>query len=181
MSPVEECIAGYARCVKEHVCRKGEKEYERRKLRVKRRKRCPYCGREYFEYQNPIPTVDVIIEIENQGIVLIKRKHYPHGWALPGGFVDYGETLERAAVREAQEETSLTVELLRQFHVYSDPRRDPRHHTITVVFIARAEGIPHAADDAEDVGIFTRESLPHSIAFDHADILNDYFRQCNGL
>ena len=127
-----------------------------------------------MEPRNPYPTVDVIIE-NGGGIVLIERKNPPHGWAIPGGFVDWGESLEEAAVREAREETSLHVRLIRQFHTYSDPRRDPRHHTITTVYIASAEGNPRAADDAKAIGIFTRDNLPPSLAFDHADILNDYF------
>ncbi|MEW6419409.1 MAG: NUDIX hydrolase [Nitrospirota bacterium] len=124
--------------------------------------------------RNPIPTVDIIIEY-NRGIVLIKRKNPPEGWALPGGFVDYGESLETAAMREAKEETGLDVELLRQFHTYSDPKRDPRHHTITTVFIAKAEGKAIAGDDAKGIGIFTKGTLPEQIAFDHRDILKDYF------
>jgi 8-oxo-dGTP diphosphatase len=123
--------------------------------------------------------VDVIIEIGKRGIVLIKRKNLPHGWALPGGFVDYGETLEEAARREAKEETGLEVELVRQLHTYSDPARDSRHHTITTVFIARSAGAPAAApaaaDDAEEIGIFTKENLPQPLMFDHAKILADYF------
>lgn len=125
-------------------------------------------------YRNPISTVDIIIEYEGN-IVLIKRKNPPEGWALPGGFVDYGETLESAAVREAKEETGLDVELLRQFHTYSDPKRDPRHHTITTVFIARAKGKATAGDNAKEIGIFNKDTLPEQIAFDHRDILNDYF------
>jgi ADP-ribose pyrophosphatase YjhB (NUDIX family) len=124
--------------------------------------------------RNPIPTVDLIIEY-NEGIILIKRKNPPEGWALPGGFVDYGETLEAAAVREAKEETGLNVELLRQFHAYSDPKRDPRHHTITIVFIARAKGKAIAGDDAKEIGISNKNTLPDQIAFDHRDIINDYF------
>jgi ADP-ribose pyrophosphatase YjhB (NUDIX family) len=123
---------------------------------------------------NPIPTVDLIIEY-NEGIILIKRKNPPEGWALPGGFVDYGESLEAATVREAKEETGLNVELLRQFHAYSDPKRDPRHHTITIVFIARAKGKAIAGDDAKEIGIFNKNTLPDQIAFDHRDIINDYF------
>jgi ADP-ribose pyrophosphatase YjhB (NUDIX family) len=123
---------------------------------------------------NPVPTVDVIIEYDH-GILLIKRKNPPEGWALPGGFVDYGESLESAAVRETKEETGLAIELLRQFHAYSDPERDPRHHTITVVFLARANGLPVAGDDAKEVGIFRKDTLPELIAFDHRKILNDYF------
>ncbi|MCX5830691.1 MAG: NUDIX hydrolase [Deltaproteobacteria bacterium] len=124
---------------------------------------------------NPLPTVDIIIEIEKRGIVLIKRKNSPRGWALPGGFVDYGEALEAAARREAKEETGLSVKLVRQLHTYSDPTRDPRHHTITTVFIARSTGTPIAADDAEEIGVFTKENLPQPLMFDHAKILADYF------
>ena len=124
---------------------------------------------------NPLPTVDIIIEIEKRGIVLIKRKNSPRGWALPGGFVDYGETLEAAACREAKEETGLEVELVRQLHTYSELTRDPRHHTITTVFIARSAGTPVATDDAEEIGIFTKENLPQPLMFDHGKILADYF------
>ncbi|MEE9523129.1 MAG: NUDIX hydrolase [Thermodesulfovibrionales bacterium] len=127
-------------------------------------------------YKNPYPTVDLIIEIED-GIVLIRRKNRPFGWALPGGFVDYGESLEDAAVREAKEETGLDVRLVRQLHSYSEPDRDERFHTITTVFIATTEGVPQAADDAADVGIFRRDELPDDIAFDHRDILSDYFEE----
>ena len=136
--------------------------------------RCPNCGHVVFTYRNPIPTTDVIIRTE-RGVVLIKRKNPPHGWAIPGGFVDYGESAERAAVREAREETGLAVENLKLFGVYSDPDRDPRFHTLTVVFTATARGVPQAADDAAEIGEFTRETLPAPIAFDHATILDDYF------
>jgi ADP-ribose pyrophosphatase YjhB (NUDIX family) len=136
---------------------------------------CPNCGFEQESYSNPLPTVDIIIEMENRGIILIKRKNHPIGWALPGGFVDYGESMEEAAVREAKEETSLDVELLRQLHTYSHPARDPRHHTISTVFLARATGTPRAADDAEEIGIFTKDKLPTPLMFDHEDILADYF------
>jgi ADP-ribose pyrophosphatase YjhB (NUDIX family) len=122
----------------------------------------------------PIPTVDIIIE-NNNGILLIKRRNPPQGWALPGGFVDYGESLESAAVREAKEETGLDVELTRQFHTYSDPGRDLRHHTITTVFIAKAAGKAVAGDDAKEVGMFGRDALPEQIAFDHRNIIQDYF------
>jgi ADP-ribose pyrophosphatase YjhB (NUDIX family) len=124
--------------------------------------------------RSPITTVDIIVENKN-GILLIKRKNPPGGWALPGGFVDYGESLESAAVREAKEETGLDVELTRQFHTYSDPERDPRHHTITTVFIAKAAGKAVAGDDAKEVGIFGRDGLPEQIAFDHRNIIQDYF------
>lgn len=123
---------------------------------------------------NPFPTADLIIEY-NRGIVLIKRKNPPEGWALPGGFVEYGESLEAAAVREAKEETGLDVELLRQFHAYSDPKRDSRHHTITIVFLAKAKGNAVAGDDAKEIGVFSKDTLPEQIAFDHRDIINDYY------
>ncbi len=127
-----------------------------------------------MERRNPVPTVDIIIEIDG-GIILIERKNPPYGWALPGGFVDYGESLEEAAVREAFEETSLKVRLKRQFHTYSDPKRDPRMHTITTVYIAEAEGTPKARDDAKSIGIFREDNLPRPLAFDHERILKDYF------
>jgi len=126
------------------------------------------------ERRNPVPTVDILIECCG-GIVLIKRKNPPHGWALPGGFVDYGERLEEAAVREAKEETGLDVRIIRQFHTYSDPSRDERFHTITTVFIATAEGTPTAGDDAGEAEIFQRNALPEQIAFDHRAIIIDYF------
>jgi 8-oxo-dGTP diphosphatase len=124
--------------------------------------------------RNPLLTVDVIIETGG-GIVLIERKNPPFGWAIPGGFVDYGETIEDAVRREAKEETDLDIDNVRQFHTYSDPTRDPRHHTVTVMFIATASGTPKAGDDAGQAGIFTRETLPEDIAFDHRQILEDYF------
>jgi ADP-ribose pyrophosphatase YjhB (NUDIX family) len=136
---------------------------------------CPHCGGLVYTYRNPFPAVDIIIELDDRGIVLIERDKPPHGWALPGGFVDYGESLEDAARREAREETSLEVELLEQLGAYSAPDRDPRHHTISVVFLARARGEPRAADDARKVGVFTRKSLPRRLAFDHTRILEDYF------
>jgi 8-oxo-dGTP diphosphatase len=126
-------------------------------------------------YRNPIPTVDIIIECEAGKVLLIKRRNPPHGWAIPGGFVDYGESLEDAARRESLEETNLQVRLLAQFHTYSAPGRDPRQHTISTVYIARADGNPQAADDALDVGIFGENELPSEIAFDHRQILEDYF------
>jgi len=134
---------------------------------------CPNCGSKIPVYKNPTPTVDIIIELDG-GVVLIERKNEPHGWALPGGFVDYGESFEQAAVREAREETGLSVELVRQFHTYSDPDRDPRQHTASTVFIARAQGEPIGADDAMQAGIFSRDNLP-PLVFDHARILDDYF------
>jgi len=124
--------------------------------------------------RNPFVTVDAIIEIDG-GVILIKRKNPPPGWAIPGGFVDYGETLEEAVVREMKEETCLDIRLIRQFHTYSNPNRDPRHHTVSTIFIAASSGTPRAADDAADIGIFTRDNLPEEIAFDHRQILEDYF------
>ena len=127
------------------------------------------------KYKNPLLTIDIIIEV-SAGVVLIERKNAPHGWALPGGFVDYGETLESAAVREAKEETCLDVKLMEQFYTYSDPRRDPRHHTVSTVFIATSDGIPQGADDAKTARAFTQDQLPSPIVFDHGQILADYFR-----
>jgi ADP-ribose pyrophosphatase YjhB (NUDIX family) len=120
--------------------------------------------------------VDLIIR-KGDRVVLIRRRYPPHGWALPGGFVDVGESLEEAAIREGREETSLDIRLVRQFHCYSDPRRDPRRHTVTTVFIAEGEGELRAADDAAEAGVFSRESLPEPLAFDHAQILDDYFNE----
>ncbi len=127
-----------------------------------------------MSHRNPIPTVDVIIECEG-GIVLIKRKNPPHGWALPGGFVDYAESLETAALREAKEETGLDIRLTRQFHTYSDPERDPRHHSITTVYIAQANGKPRPGDDAGEATVYRHDNLPRPIVFDHGKILEDYF------
>ncbi len=136
---------------------------------------CPACGAEVPVYKNPVPTVDIIIEVEG-GIVLIERKNPPHGWAIPGGFVDYGESFEHAAVREAKEETGLDVTLIRQFHTYSQPKRDPRQHTASTVFIATAEGIPGGGDDALQARIFSQGNLPE-LVFDHQGIIDDYFKK----
>ena len=124
--------------------------------------------------RNPLLTVDIIVEV-NGGIVLIERKNIPHGWAIPGGFVDYGESIESAAVREAKEETLLDVVLTEQFYTYSDPRRDARHHTVSTVFIATANGAPRGADDAKVARLFRANDLPGPIVFDHEQILRDYF------
>ncbi len=134
---------------------------------------------ELMTYRNPIPTVDIIIELgdrPHRPIVLIERHNPPLGWAIPGGFVDYGESVETAAAREAQEETGLTVALVEQFGVYSDPDRDPRKHTLSVVFLATATGEPQAGDDAKHFGIFEPWRIPTNLCFDHDRILHDYRR-----
>lgn len=121
----------------------------------------------------PSPTVDVVILLEGDQVVLVERKYPPHGWALPGGFVEVGETLENAAVREAREETGLSVELFDLVGVYSDPGRDPRQHTVTTVFLGRAVGEPTGGDDASKACAFRFDALPSPIAFDHAEVLRD--------
>lgn len=132
-------------------------------------------------YRNPAPTVDIIVELSHlphRPIVLIERKHEPLGWAIPGGFVDYGETVETAAKREALEEISLAVQLVEQFCVYSDPNRDRRQHTISIVFIATATGEPKAADDAKAVKIIQPWEILQNLdqlCFDHGRILQDYW------
>lgn len=138
--------------------------------------RCPQCGAAVTVVRNPFLTVDIIIEILQRGLVLIERRNPPYGWALPGGFVDYGESLENAARREAGEETGLELEGLQQFHAYSSPERDPRHHTATVVFTAVGRGVPRAADDAKHIEIFPFDRLPETLAFDHGTILSDYLK-----
>ncbi|MGQ9654264.1 MAG: NUDIX domain-containing protein [Thermodesulfobacteriota bacterium] len=141
---------------------------------------CPHCGGVVMAFRNPFPTVDIIIRVrqgdDGEGIVLVRRRDFPVGWALPGGFVDYGESLEEAAVREAMEETGLKVSELRQFHAYSDPCRDPRQHNISIVFLARADGGPKAGDDASDCRVFCLDALPRDMVFDHQEILRDYER-----
>ena len=127
-------------------------------------------------YRNPLPTVDTIIETAG-GIVLIERRFPPPGWALPGGFIEYGEPAEAAAVREAKEETGLDVVLTELFNVYSSPERDPRHHTLAVVFIGTATGDPVGGDDAAQAAVFTAASLQAlPLAFDHRSIVEDYFQ-----
>jgi 8-oxo-dGTP diphosphatase len=132
----------------------------------------------------PVPvtprlTVDIIIELADRPlrpIVLIERRNPPLGWAIPGGFVDIGETVEAAAVREAREETALAVHLRVLLGVYSDPKRDARGHTASAVYVAEAYGTPRAQDDARNVALFSPDQLPENLAFDHARILGDYLR-----
>lgn len=138
---------------------------------------CPNCGKKVMVYKNPYPAVDVIIEVP-EGVVLVKRKNPPFGWALPGGFINYGESAEVAAAREALEEVGLKIKLKGLFGVYSDPKRDPRYHTIAIVFVAEASGEPKAGDDAADVGVFSEGNLPSPLVFDHKKILKDYFKRC---
>jgi len=127
------------------------------------------------ELKTPFVTADIIIR-HSQGIVFVKRKNEPRGWALPGGFVEVGESFEDAARREAEEETSLEIELIEQFHAYSKPGRDARFHSVTVVFIADAgAGILKGRDDAEEAKVFSETTLPEHIVFDHRQIINDYF------
>jgi 8-oxo-dGTP diphosphatase len=126
------------------------------------------------QFKNPLPTVDCIIELPGDRIVLIRRKNPPLGWALPGGFVDQGERLDLAAVREVKEETGLDVQLVEQFFTYSDPNRDPRKHTISTVFIGRAQGEPVGSDDAAEAKTFPVDALPRELCFDHGTILADY-------
>jgi len=121
----------------------------------------------------PSPTVDVVIAVPGDRVVLVRRKHPPPGWAMPGGFVEVGETLEAAAVREAREETGLEVRLEELLYVYSDPRRDPRRHTLAAVFLGRADGAPVGGDDAAEARAFPWTGLPAPLAFDHAEILAD--------
>lgn len=129
--------------------------------------------------ETPSLTVDIIIVLQDRPgrpLVLIQRRYPPYGWALPGGFVDVGETLERAAVREAREETCLDVELIVLLGCYSDPRRDPRGHTVSAVYVAEARGEPRAEDDAKEVRLFLPDDVTVELAFDHGLILEDYRR-----
>jgi len=136
----------------------------------------------YLEYiqnklsQGPFITADIIIEVRG-GIVLIERSNPPFGWAIPGGFLDYAETLEECAIREAKEETDLDIYDLKQMHTYSDPSRDPRFHTVTTVFVAKAKGKPQAGDDAQNAKVVAADDVVKlRLAFNHSDVLEDYKR-----
>jgi ADP-ribose pyrophosphatase YjhB (NUDIX family) len=140
---------------------------------------CPNCHAELNRYRNPLPTVDIIIECIDPdsaapSILLIKRKNRPFGWALPGGFIDAGESAPAAALREAKEETDLAIEISSLLGVYSDPSRDPRFHTISMVYIATGEGVAKAGDDAAEIMFLNINSLPPKLAFDHLQIFEDY-------
>jgi len=129
--------------------------------------------------ETPLIAADILIELVDRPerpIVLIERRFPPHGWAIPGGFVDVGERVESAAVREALEETSLKVNLRALLGIYSDPLRDPRGHTVTAVYVAEASGEPRAQDDAKNLAIVSLGDLPGELAFDHALVLDDYRR-----
>lgn len=125
--------------------------------------------------RNPYPTVDVIIEIEGD-VVLIERANEPKGWALPGGFIDYGEAPADAARREVREETGLEVTLTDLLFVYGAPDRDPRQHNLSIVYVGRATGTPRGADDAAQAAVFALDALPSPFCFDHARIIDDYRR-----
>lgn len=136
---------------------------------------CPSCGADCTP-RNPYPTVDVVLYRADKGVLLIERRNPPYGWALPGGFIDYGECAEDAAMREAREETNLDVRLTRLLGVYSDPSRDPRFHTLSVVYVVEADESvePRAGDDARNARFFSLHQLPDAIAFDHRKILADF-------
>lgn len=139
---------------------------------------CPYCGKTVKMFTNPTPTVDIVIFDPQRGIVLIRRRNEPLGWALPGGFVDYGESAQDAAVREAKEETGLDVVLTGLLGVYSDPKRDPRGHTLSVAYTAAARDVGRllAGDDAGQAAFFSAEDLPEPLVFDHKRIVQDFFQ-----
>lgn len=137
---------------------------------------CPHCGKPYSCYHNPAPTVDVVIYEPGRGVVIIKRRNIPHGYAIPGGFIDYGEQAEAAAIREMKEETNLDVELLGLLGVYSRPDRDPREHTITTVYIGRPKNPDNlkAGDDAGGAAFYKLDNLPEPLVFDHKKVLADF-------
>jgi len=126
--------------------------------------------------EQPKISVDIIIKYQ-EGIILIERKFEPFGWALPGGFIDYGESAEDAAIREAKEETNLDIEIERQFHVYSDPKRDKRAHIISIVFVATGKGELKAGDDAKNIKICKLDDIPGNLVDDHNQILRDFIQE----
>ncbi len=142
---------------------------------------CPNCGHVLDRLPYPPPTVDAILEVEPGKILLVRRRFPPLGWALPGGFVESGESLEDACSREVAEETGIAISDPVQMHSYSDPKRDPRGPTVTTVFVARASGVPRAGDDAAAIGIFALDQLPDPLCFDHAAIIEDFRRARYGI
>lgn len=138
--------------------------------------KCIHCQKTMFTYANPKPTVDVIIYDKDLGIVIIERKNIPYGFALPGGFIDTGESAEHAAIREMKEETSLDVQLVGLLGVYSDPLRDPRYHTLGIVYVGKATNVKdiYAGDDAKSAEFYALNDLPQGLAFDHAKIIEDF-------
>lgn len=136
---------------------------------------CPHCGKKIKQYKNPAPTVDIIIYEPDRGIVLIKRANPPLGYALPGGFIEVGESAEQAAMREAFEETGLKIYLTGLLGLYSNPKRDPRRHTLSAVYIAKSNNYStlHSADDAAEASFFSLVNLPE-LLFDHKQILCDF-------
>ena len=152
-------------------------EFVRKRMR-KNKTPCPHCGATFSGHNGPACTVDVVIAVPEKGVVLVERRFPPPGWALPGGFVERGETLEQAAVREAFEETGLRIQLKELLGIYSDPARDVRGHTVSTVFVALAENPEelHGGDDAARAMFFLPVDIPKTLAFDHAHILDDFQR-----
>lgn len=144
-------------------------------------KKCPFCQHDISKYDNPSPTADCIIYDEEKGVVLIERNNEPHGLALPGGFVNTGETVEHAAIREMKEETGLDIELLGIIGVYSRPDRDPRFHTMTVTYVAKPKDISQlmAGDDASNAHFRKLEDIPH-LCFDHDEALTHFKEYLQG-